>query len=968
VNKIIPVVVISLLIINGLGAVAYNGEDNKTLLTRNEHFTIAQPEIGKLQENEFITIEIEDTTQLMSTGKPMIPVVVKTLKLPVGSIIEETNVDIEYQPMNLEYKIQPSPAPTVLTTESLTFDEDHYDIYNEAIYESSELYPAEPYTVRYGVGLDSGELVTYVNIRCNAQYAPANDLINIPSKIDITVDYTTPDTSPIGESEYELLIITHEKFEDEMLRLKNHKDSIGVGTTVVTVDEIYTAYSGVAEWEEVKMFIADMVENQGYTNVILAGGHMGQTEEYWVPEFRSLNFDGAYSGSGVPYDPDYCSDLYFADLFEYDNKGNPMFSSWDTNEDGIYAKGPRTFGRDDPDYYPDVALGRIPFRYSWEAKAVVDKIITYETVPMEDTWFNKVILCGGDTSPEERYGTGSVTRGIYEGELICDETAKYMASAGFDPIKLYTSPAGDHQLNEGEDGDGSDEVSYYMNNGCSWVNMQGHASPLVIGNHVEDREDFIYYYTMLDMIQFDSDGKYPFMVVDGCHNAQYDVTLQQAINAGGLNYDRVGFSEYLPTDIGSWMVLREDGGGIALIGNTALGYGYLDRACTLGLGGWMSPRWSHAYAEQGKEYFGEIWVQGLTDYINNFPVWTDDVDRKILEERSLLGDPSIRFGGMGIVPGTGEDPDVPEYNPAQRSNAPEWVLGDSWTYKVHDIEFTMQELDDRGIDLSLSTGNIKLEVVDVTASSYVTDISCDNIAADIEFYFNSYTENETEINIPPVSLKNVALQGQIVWEQSSLAIRDVDISLIFDVIDNIEGLPIELPSFVYQLLPYMSIPVQVDLSIDFDDAFPLFDFPLEEGDEWGIPEGQGVIMIDGSVSSPWLRLVKIVNRFVPLIPQNIARHLPNIDISELLDDMGIPPVIDLELSEMREILRKTWFTVAGEETVNVEAGTYTATRIKIAGGVGNLYYSDEAKTFVQLYCPTNDLLPAINNINIELVE
>ena len=811
--------------------------------------------------------------------------------------------------------------------------------------------------------------MTYVNIRCNSQYSPANDFIKIPSNVDINIEYTQPTTSPIAESSSDLLIITHEKFEDQMLRLKEHKESIGIGTKVVTVDTIYDEYNGVAEWEEVKMYIADAVTYQGFEYVILAGGHKGQTEDYWVPEFRSLNFDGAYSGSGVPYDPDYCSDLYFADLFEYDHTGTPMFSTWDTNHDGIYAKGPRSFNADDPDYYPDVYLGRIPCRYSWDAEAMVDKIIEYETNPVDESWFKKAILCGGDTSPEERYGVGSVTRGIYEGELICDVTADNLESIGFESIKLYTSTRGDHQLNEGEDGDGCDEVSEYMNQGSGWVNMQGHASPMVIGNHVEDRDDFIYFYTFMDMIYFESDGKYPFMVVDGCHNAQFDVTLQQAINAGGLNYERSGFSEYLPSDIGSWMALKENGGGIALIGNTGLGYGYLDSGCISGLGGWISPRFAHAYAVQGREHFGEIWVQGITDYINNFPVWDDSIDRKIMEERGLLGDPSIRMGGAGIIAASDDDEeDTPDYVPATTVDVPVWNIGDSWTYKVNAIDFTMQELEDRGIDLLLSMGTIDLEVIDVTSSSYVTDLTCDDIALELEFVFNSYTENETITSIPPVKIENVSLQGQITWEKDTLAIENVELSIILDIAENLDGLPIALPSFVYQLQSIMSIPVQIDLTIDFEDPFPLFAFPLEEGDKWGIPEGEVVVTIDGSSSSIWLRLLKIVNRFVPLLPPEIARHLPDIDISDLLDDLGIPSVMELELSEMKSILRKSVFEVSGQETVDVEAGSYIATRIKLVGGVGNLYYSEEANNFVQLYCPVSDFLPAINNINLELIE
>jgi hypothetical protein len=105
-----------------------------------------------------------------------------------------------------------------------------------------------------------------------------------------------------------------------------------------------------------------------------------------------------------------------------------------------------------------------------------------------------------------------------------------------------------------------------------------------------------------------------------------------------------------------------------------------------------------------------------------------------------------------------------------------------------------------------------------------------------------------------------------------------------------------------------------------------------------------------------------------VIPEEFAQYLPNVDISEFLEDMGIPTEIDLPIAAMEEFLRKTPFKVSGQETVNVEAGSFSATRIKVAGGVGNLYYSEGANNFVQIYSPANDFLPAISNVNLELVE
>ena len=960
-----------MLVLSGLGAVAYQDNSNNNIKLRTETIQIEQPSIKN--ENDFVTLEMQDATQLIITGKPQIPVITKTFMFPAGTLIKDSNINIKYQTIELDHKIKPSPAPVALTTQKVEFQEGLHDEFDEKVYASSEMYPAEPYTINYGVGINEGEHVTYVNVRCNAQYSPANDIIKVPSTIEYNLDYTEPAEPFVQEAGYDLLIITHEKFEDQMLRLKEHKDSIGINTKILTVSDILETFEGVADWEKVKFAIENAVKTQGVEYVLLAGGHKGQTDEFWVPEFRSNNFDGAVADAGYPYDETYSCDLYYADLFQYDNTGTPIFSSWDTNGNGIYGEGPYYGNPDRPDFYPDVYFGRIPLRYSWEAEHVVDKIITYESTIADSSWFKRVVLLGGDTSPEERYGSGSVQRGVYEGELICDVTAEYLATVGFDSYKMYASENGDHQLNDGKEGDGSDELAPQLNDvGAGWVNMQGHANPAVLGNHIMDKEDFVYYYTIMDMNKFGgADGKYPFMVMDGCHNGQWDVTIQQAINAGGLAYPRAHLLEFIPTDITSWMVLKEDGGGIAAFGNTGLGYGYLNTAYNQGLGGWISPRWAHAYAIQGREYTGQIYVQGITDYINNFPVWSDDVDRKTIEERGLLGDPSIKLGGVGggaALDSEDEEETSSDYKPALTANVPTWNVGDTWTYKLNTIDFTMQELEDRGIDLALSAGNIQLEVVDVSATSYVTEINCDDIDVAVELIFNSYTEEPSIFEVPPVEFENVELFGEIVWEKDTLAIDDVELSMILDIGKNLDGLPLELPSFIYSLQSIISIPAQLDLTVDFEDPWPLFEFPLEEDKGWGIPAGQATITIDGSVESVWLRILSFVNKFIPVIPEEFAQYLPNVDISEFLEDMGIPTEIDLPIAAMEEFLRKTPFKVSGQETVNVEAGSFSATRIKVAGGVGNLYYSEGANNFVQIYSPANDFLPAISNVNLELVE
>jgi len=104
---------------------------------------------------------------------------------------------------------------------------------------------------------------------------------------------------------------------------------------------------------------------------------------------------------------------------------------------------------------------------------------------------------------------------------------------------------------------------------------------------------------------------------------------------------------WVPRDLGSWYVLKKDGGAIASIGNTGYGYGYVNAGATEGLGGWIEPRFFDAYANQSKTILGETHTQAIIDYINIIgSVNEDNIDRKTIEQWALLGDPSLKLGGV----------------------------------------------------------------------------------------------------------------------------------------------------------------------------------------------------------------------------------------------------------------------------------------------------------------------------------
>ena len=980
-KKFLPLLVVGLLILGSIGAVGLqvNKEENETkekfLSTDYESFSmqdtilVSQAEI--LPVDNYILVEVEESdSKLLKMGKPMTPIISETYTFPAGTKIVNSDISVSWDTISLSKEIMPTPLPEALTTEPVIYGYEREEK-DETVYNSGNLYPSEPYEIKLGSGIQDGEHVLFYNIHCNAQYSPLNNYIKVPESITIDIDYEEPTIPLFAEDTYDFLIITHEKFEDNMQDLADFKEGRGIKTKVVTVDEIYPNYQGVADWEDIKMYLADKVEEWGIDYVLLAGGRKGQTKEWYVPDFPSNNFDEAYTSPGIEYDLTYSSDLYFADVYYYDQYGFPVMDDWDTNDNGIYAEGPIYADFDLPDYYPDVYLGRIPLRYSWEADIIVDKIIEYET-SVSDSWFKKAVVIGGDTSPPARDEGGIIQDGIYEGELVCDNTAKHLGTIGFQTTKCYTSENGDVVIRNPED------VIPYISQGCGWVNIQSHSNPALCGNFIPDAQteaEFANFYTIFDVHKFTNDGKYPFLVVDGCHAGQFNVTFQQIIDAGGISYPRYGMLEWSPTDISSYFLLSGGGGGIGVIGVSALGYGYVNNGITQGLGGWIMPRFAHAFAVQNKETMGEIWVQGINDYINIIGNINDDeIDRKTIEERVLFGDPTVKLGGgdMQSPPELKTKDKNPLDNIIQPAladaNAPSWQTGQEWTYEINNIDFSFHEVEGRDVEIHLTAGDFNLEVEDVTQDEYNLAFQIQDIEGTIEIEFDSYTgEDPRAIAFEMPS--DTVINGNIYAEKNTIAFTKVmmNLDLKLDTQDLLDQFNINLPALLVRILLPDDIPLNVDLQLDFDNPYELFQFPLSVGSKWALPSVN--ITMDGSVSSQWLNILNLINNLakifgINLIPEALAKYLPVIDISEFLTDQEISNVI--QIPKIGKIMRKTPFEIDATKQVTVQAGTFNTYDIEIVQGVGELFYSEEAENFVKISLNIANFIPIANSIDMEL--
>ena len=79
--------------------------------------------------------------------------------------------------------------------------------------------------------------------------------------------------------------------------------------------------------EKIKYFIKTAMEEWGIRYVLLVGGRSSQFQPTWYCPVR-------YVSMVDDWDAEYLSDLYFADI--YDANGN--FSSWDSDNDGMYGE------------------------------------------------------------------------------------------------------------------------------------------------------------------------------------------------------------------------------------------------------------------------------------------------------------------------------------------------------------------------------------------------------------------------------------------------------------------------------------------------------------------------------------------------------------------------------------------------------------------------------------------------------
>ena len=263
------------------------------------------------------------------------------------------------------------------------------------------------------------------------------------------------------------------------------------------------------------------------------------------------------------------------------------------------------------------------------------------------------------------------TEMYYEGEWTTGEKvllgrggALYYMPSDFEKEIIWTSNGGLK---------GIDDVLNAVSEGCGFLFFSGHGSPNVwadqcpgipgdrgpagvTGMQVTTLQPWPPFVSspIFPMDEMSNQEKLPIAVVGGCHNSQFNVSMI------------LGFYDILPylfpslpsksmwchgvpvPETFSWRLIRNpDGGAIASLGNTGLGYGMPGKELTTGGGdSWITIEIFKQYGAEGHDILGDAYKETLTSYVNNFDMTDLSAGHpKTITQWVLLGDPTLKIGG-----------------------------------------------------------------------------------------------------------------------------------------------------------------------------------------------------------------------------------------------------------------------------------------------------------------------------------
>jgi hypothetical protein len=158
------------------------------------------------------------------------------------------------------------------------------------------------------------------------------------------------------------------------------------------------------------------------------------------------------------------------------------------------------------DVVPDLALGRLPVNSLAETQAVIQKIITYETVPVFDTWYQTLVFAADDADGFDALANDFISTNITSPFVA---TRAYYSSSATTPPLLSAAQV-------------STLVHTQWNNGAGLFVYTGHAS-----NQQWSVERFFHYN---DISGLTNTGRYPVVLEMTCFTGLFQEPAESALD------------------------------------------------------------------------------------------------------------------------------------------------------------------------------------------------------------------------------------------------------------------------------------------------------------------------------------------------------------------------------------------------------------------------------------------------------
>jgi hypothetical protein len=255
---------------------------------------------------------------------------------------------------------------------------------------------------------------------------------------------------------YDYVIITADDLIDSITSsgFIDWKESIGFNVKIVDItDSEITSQSGVDLAEKIRNFLRQYYTLWGINYVLIVGNYEKIPMRYCYPDPDNHRFDiFDYTAGEVP------TDYYYADLSSADAE------SWDLDGDGYHGE----YGQDNPDFEPEVAVGRIPTNNAARITYTLEKTIAFEqdTSDLKTNALNAGAFFYFTNQNRNGYPAmdGAVLSYYIEQDLMDGWTVSHYCEKEGLETSVYDWPA----LNE------NSFISDWRNGQYSIVNWQGH--------------------------------------------------------------------------------------------------------------------------------------------------------------------------------------------------------------------------------------------------------------------------------------------------------------------------------------------------------------------------------------------------------------------------------------------------------------------------------------------------------------